>query len=158
MTGVRLRPVTLADMDALDTLNTPETAGDHNWTGFRQPGALRQRVEQRDTLSEERGMLSVDDADGTLVGLVSWIRKDNSTPPGGRCWNIGIVLLPEHRGRGLGTAAQRAVSDYLLAHSSYERVEAGTEADNVAEQRALEKAGFTREGVLRRAAFRDGQW
>jgi hypothetical protein len=31
-------------------------------------------------------------------------------------------------------------------------------ADNVAEQRALERIGFTREGVLREAAFRDGAW
>jgi RimJ/RimL family protein N-acetyltransferase len=28
--------------------------------------------------------------------------------------------------------------------------------DNQAEQRALEQAGFTREGVLRHAQFRDG--
>jgi RimJ/RimL family protein N-acetyltransferase len=30
--------------------------------------------------------------------------------------------------------------------------------DNVAEQRALDKAGFTKEGVLRGIAFRDGRW
>ena len=28
--------------------------------------------------------------------------------------------------------------------------------ENLAEQRALERAGFTREGVLRQAQFRDG--
>ena len=43
------------------------------------------------------------------------------------------------------------------------RIEAATEVDNVAEQRALEKAGFTREGVLRGVgwrggAHRDGVW
>jgi RimJ/RimL family protein N-acetyltransferase len=38
------------------------------------------------------------------------------------------------------------------------RVEAETEITNIAEQRALEKAGFTREGVRRGAIFRQGQW
>jgi RimJ/RimL family protein N-acetyltransferase len=54
--------------------------------------------------------------------------------------------------------AQRLLADYLFETSYLERVEAGTETDNVAEQRALEKAGFTREGVLRRACFRAGHW
>ena len=34
------------------------------------------------------------------------------------------------------------------------RVEASTDVTNLAEQRALEKAGFTREGVLRGAQHR----
>jgi RimJ/RimL family protein N-acetyltransferase len=39
-----------------------------------------------------------------------------------------------------------------------ERIEAETDVENVAEQRALERAGFTREGVLRHAQFRAGHW
>ncbi|MFL6053977.1 MAG: GNAT family N-acetyltransferase [Actinoallomurus sp.] len=38
------------------------------------------------------------------------------------------------------------------------RIEAITEATNTAEQWALQKAGFTREGVLRGYGFRDGAW
>lgn len=38
------------------------------------------------------------------------------------------------------------------------RIEAGTDVGNLAEQRALEKAGFTREGVLRGHSFRSGRW
>ncbi|MBA2393543.1 MAG: GNAT family N-acetyltransferase, partial [Ktedonobacteraceae bacterium] len=38
------------------------------------------------------------------------------------------------------------------------RVEATTDITNRAEQRALEKAGFTREGVLRKAQWRNGNW
>jgi RimJ/RimL family protein N-acetyltransferase len=38
------------------------------------------------------------------------------------------------------------------------RIGAETEITNIAEQRALEKAGFTREGVIRSVMFRDGQW
>ncbi len=32
------------------------------------------------------------------------------------------------------------------------------EVNNIAERKALEKAGFTREGVTRAAGWRDGGW
>lgn len=70
--------------------------------------------------------------------------------------NMGIALLPEFRGQGIGTTAQKILSDQLLM--SYQRVEASTDVENIAEQRSLEKAGFIREGVLRSAQFRDGQY
>ena len=38
------------------------------------------------------------------------------------------------------------------------RIEASTETANLAERRALEKAGFTAEGVARAIGWRDGQW
>jgi RimJ/RimL family protein N-acetyltransferase len=47
---------------------------------------------------------------------------------------------------------------YLFAHTQVNRVEAVTEVTNFGEQRALEKAGFTREGILRGTTFRQGQW
>ncbi|MFF9506653.1 GNAT family N-acetyltransferase [Streptomyces sp. NPDC014724] len=40
----------------------------------------------------------------------------------------------------------------------HRRVEADLESFDLAEQRALEKAGFVREGVLRSAVWRGGQW
>jgi RimJ/RimL family protein N-acetyltransferase len=38
------------------------------------------------------------------------------------------------------------------------RLEAGTDLENIAEQRALEKAGFEREGVARQSQYRDGRY
>ena len=51
---------------------------------------------------------------------------------------------------------QRLLVDYLFRFTTAHRLEAGTDVDNIAEQKALERIGFTREGVLREAAFRDG--
>jgi len=73
-------------------------------------------------------------------------------------WAIGIGLAPEFRGRGYGSEAQQLLVRYLFAHTPVNRVEATTEIANVAEQRALEKAGFTREGILRGASFRQGRY
>ena len=47
---------------------------------------------------------------------------------------------------------------YLFEHTTIHRIEAATEAGNIAEQKALERAGFTREGVLRGIRWRAGAW
>jgi RimJ/RimL family protein N-acetyltransferase len=154
-----IRPVTEADVDVLERQHSgPEAAGEHSWFGFREPGWLRRRVLTHETIGEDRGVLAAVDDDGRVVGEVSWIRVNNGPSPNGYCWNIGIWVAPEFRGKGHGSAAQRLAAAYLFEHTYMERVEASTEAGNIAEQRALEKAGFTREGVLRRACFRGGEW
>jgi GNAT superfamily N-acetyltransferase len=90
------------------------------------------------------------------AGSVSW--RKVQTGQISHCWAIGIGLAPEFRGRGYGTEAHRLLVRYLFAHTQLNRIEATTEITNTGEQRALEKAGFTREGVLRRATFRAGRW
>jgi RimJ/RimL family protein N-acetyltransferase len=154
-----LRPVQLGDVDVLEAQHSSrEAAGEFNWFGFRDPGKLRRQVESGETLRPERGQLAVVDDDGQVVGEVAWIKMVNGPPPNGECWNLGIWIAAGHRGKGHGSEAQRLGAAYLFEHTLMERVEAGTERHNVAEQRALEKAGFTREGVLRHACFRGGAW
>jgi RimJ/RimL family protein N-acetyltransferase len=58
----------------------------------------------------------------------------------------------------VGTTAQRLLVEYLFDNTPAHRLEAYTEVENVAEQRALEKVGFEREGVRRAAHFRAGAW
>jgi RimJ/RimL family protein N-acetyltransferase len=53
---------------------------------------------------------------------------------------------------GVGTQAQRLLVRYLFAHTPAHRIVASTEVDNVAERRALEKIGFTAEGIARGSA------
>jgi RimJ/RimL family protein N-acetyltransferase len=47
---------------------------------------------------------------------------------------------------------------YLFAHTTVHRIEAVTDAGNFAEQKVLDRAGFTREGVVRGMGWRDGGW
>jgi RimJ/RimL family protein N-acetyltransferase len=58
----------------------------------------------------------------------------------------------------VGTTAQRLIVQYLFDITPAHRLEAYTEVENIAEQRALEKAGFEREGILRGILFRAGKW
>jgi RimJ/RimL family protein N-acetyltransferase len=42
------------------------------------------------------------------------------------------VIVPEFRGQGYGTAAQRLLTGYLFATTTAHRVEAGTDVENLA--------------------------
>ncbi|MYW02983.1 GNAT family protein [Streptomyces sp. SID3343] len=152
---VVLRPVTEADLSMIEQfLTDPEASGPFQWYGWGDPGRVRRQWAENGLLSDGAGRLTVA-AGAEQLGFVAW-RKVNTAR--NFCWNIGAQLVPEARGRGVGTQAQRLLVRYLFAHSPVVRIEADTEADNFAEQRALEKSGFTREGVMRSFVFRDGWW
>jgi RimJ/RimL family protein N-acetyltransferase len=151
-----LRPVRDDDLELLERWRADAaTQGPFAWFGFTPPGTLRRRHDDDGLLGSDRGNLVVE-ADGAPIGEVSYHSVHHGPPPASRAFNIGIWLLPEHRGHGHGSEAQRQLAAYLFAHTRVERVEASTDVANAAEQRALERAGFTREGVLRHAQFREG--
>ncbi len=153
---IALSPITETDLPQLDALVAgPEQLGPFQWFGWRNPGRFRRIWAENGLLSEEQSALAVR-AEGEFAGFVSWRRVNAG--PNAWYWNIGIQLRTELCGRGIGTEAQRLLVDYLFAHTTAMRLEADTEVTNRAEQRALEKVGFLREGVRRGAVFRDGEW
>ena len=157
MDDVILRPVEEADLDVLcRTVTDPEAFGEFEWTGFRDPKALRRRWEEDSWLGATDGRLVVALA-GDFAGDVAY--KDRS-PVGCQAaiFEIGIALLPQHRGHGMGTTAQRLLVQHMFATTPAHRLEAWTDVDNIAEQRSLEKVGFEREGVRRQMLFRAGRW
>jgi len=153
---VTLRPVSEDDLSWLASLRDgPAATGPHEWHGWSDPQWERRQWAGSGLLGEDGGTLIVlHGAD--RVGSVSWRRVQ--TGPTASGWAIGIGLAPGSRGRGYGSTAQQLVVRYLFAHTQVNRIEATTEITNVAEQRALAKAGFTREGILRGTTFRQGQW
>jgi RimJ/RimL family protein N-acetyltransferase len=154
---VQLRPFREADLELLTRLATePAFSAPFEWFGFRwSPDVLRRRWEEDGFLSKDPHYLAVAEGGGPAIGWVMWRQ---APPEGHGIWEIGALLAPEHRGRGAGTAAQRQLVELLFATTTAHRLWAGTEGDNLAEQRSLEKCGFRREGVLRGAQFRDGEW
>ena len=70
---------------------------------------------------------------------------------------IGYWVAADARGRGVATAALRLLAGWALGEGGLGRVELYTDPDNLASQRVAEKAGFSREGVLRsHSPQRDG--
>jgi RimJ/RimL family protein N-acetyltransferase len=153
--GLRLRRVVESDLEALDAMFAdPAAIGEFNWGGF-VGNQWRQRFADNGLLADDKSVLMVD-LGGETLGFVSWFR----VPTGNTayCVEFGISLWPDARGNGHGSAAQLLLARYLFAHAPINRIQAVTEVENLAEQRALEKAGFVREGVMEGRTFRDGAW
>jgi len=154
---IALRPVRDDDLPLLEELTQdPERTGEFQWFGWSDPRVWRRGWDENGLISDDGGTLIVF-GDGQRLGFVNW-RRQPVTVPTSYCWEIGITLRPEARGHGYGTQAQRLLARYLFAHTTVHRIWAATEVDNIAEQRALEKAGFTREGITRATGWRDGAW
>jgi [ribosomal protein S5]-alanine N-acetyltransferase len=157
---VRLRAIAESDLDTMARFATePDAIGEFEWFGFQDARTFRRRWEEDGWIGANNTWLAVvtGEGDGTLVGIVSWRDKSEGTNQQ-VCFELGVAMLPEHRGRGLGTAAQRAVVEHLWTTTQVHRIQARTEAENIAEQRALEKIGFEREGLMREVLYRDGRW
>ena len=149
VTSIHLRPIGESDLSVLERLAVdPLISGPFDWHGFGDPGALRRRLAEDGFLGRDPHNLAVAlDQDDGCIGDVSWLAIP--TGPTSACWNIGVTILPEFRGKGYGTAAQRLLAEYLFATTTVNRVEAGTDVDNVAEQRASSVPFAVRTGIQR---------
>ena len=156
-----LRPFREEDLELLTRFATdPDFSAPFEWAGFRSPEVLRRRWVQDGLLDDEPRYLAVACGDGPADPAVGWVTWRDPVRFGrpGREWEIGAILAPEHRGRGVGTEAQAQLVRHLFDTTAVGRLSANTETDNLAEQRALEKCGFRCEGRLRDAGFRGGRW
>jgi RimJ/RimL family protein N-acetyltransferase len=162
MTTVRLRDATLADAELLEAWSrSPELRGTFNDFGMPPIDGreLREALALGPLQNERNGEMLVELVpEGTPIGTIGWHEVRYGPSDESKAWNIGIALLPEFRGKGYGATAQRLLADHLFATTDANRVEAQTDVDNLPEQRALEKAGFVREGTARGAQFRAGAY
>ena len=91
---------------------------------------------------------------GQLVGSIAFILHGDVERVAAE---IGYFLGVEYWGRGITTEALAAVTAFAFEQHPLERVYAVPFAHNTASCRVLEKAGFTREALMRRAVIKDGQ-
>ena len=141
---VLLRPMRSDDLQIL-------TGGDSPFTD----SGPQTRSSVADSALDQDGALVVE-LDGACVGDVGWHYVQWGPTSASRSPMIGIWLTASVRGKGVGSTAQRLLVDLLFRHTAVNRVEAHTDVENTAEQRALEGCRFSREGVIRGGQWRDG--
>jgi len=64
--------------------------------------------------------------------------------------SVAVSVFPEVRGQGIASAALRLIARWAILEAGFSRVEAEADVANTASSRAIEKAGFVYEGILRR--------
>lgn len=73
-----------------------------------------------------------------------------------RVAHLGLGIVPDERGGGLGRQVVGLLCDYAFAHRDLHRVQLETLGANTAMQAVAVACGFTREGVRREVAFVGG--
>jgi RimJ/RimL family protein N-acetyltransferase len=96
--------------------------------------------------------LAIVDGDDRLLGALGisnfdWVDRKAE---------IGYWIAAEARRQGIGARATRMLAVWALNHLGLERIELLANPENEASQRLAERAGFTREGTLRRYRRRHG--
>ena len=148
--NVNLRVVDEEDLPLLlDWFNSLEFAGRYNPVHAQQS---REEIEKRyDKLGSEEKWFLIEKKDGSKVGFIGQFAVRDY-------WEIGYVLIPSERGKGCCTEAVQLMVDYLFLSKDVVRIQAGTHVENIASQKVLEKAGFEREGLVRKEMFVCGKW
>jgi len=130
-----------------DWSNNPEFFSD-----FWFPQMSKTEWEKRyDSLTPDTKWFFIEKKDGMRIGTVFHFLNGNFM-------EIGYILVPNERKKGYGSEAIKIIVDYLFLSKELVRVQAITGVDNFASHRVLEKAGFTKEGIIRKSAFIRGEW
>lgn len=119
----------------------PETRrrmDDEPMTPERELSSVARTEEQWRTGSAAPFVIA-DAADDRALGLVNLQFGEDAT--------LAVSVFPDERGRGIASRAMRLAATWGLRELGLRRVVAEAAADNVASIRAIEKAGFRREGL-----------
>jgi RimJ/RimL family protein N-acetyltransferase len=143
---VSLRPWRLDDAPEVVVCldGDPEIA---RWLdGVPQPYTLEhaEAYIRGDIVPDESKYAIVDARDGRILGSIG-LRPDANGDVG----EIGYWVRGDARGRGVVTRALVLLSRHALRAGGYARVQLYADPENVASCRAAERAGFTREGLVR---------
>ncbi|UQU63910.1 GNAT family N-acetyltransferase [Couchioplanes caeruleus] len=149
--GIRLRGLCADDLDDLVTgYNDPEM---RRWLTQMPDPFTRSQAEEYVTelvpglFAAGGGFYAV--ADPVTDRLLGGVGIDRVSPGRGQA-EIGYWTGPWARGRGVATAAVRALTEHTF-HTGLSRLELLTHWENVPSQRVALAAGFHREGVRRGA-------
>jgi RimJ/RimL family protein N-acetyltransferase len=146
---------TLDHVDALlPAFTDPELREAGNLPAFDRD-ALMASIRDLPTLAEQGRLLAlaaVDGRSGEVVGGGTLHHLDAER----KIVEIGYFVLPHARRRGIATTIARLLSQHAFS-LGIERVAAYVNVGNVPSERVVERAGFTREGVVRSMPKPDGR-
>jgi RimJ/RimL family protein N-acetyltransferase len=152
--NVKLRVMEKDDVPLFtEWVNKPEVFGEYN--PLHQMS--KTEVEKMLDNPSDFQLFFVEKKDGSKIGFIAHFHVLH-LGTGSKLLEIGYSLVPSERGKGYCTEALEIMVDYLFLSRDIMRIQAQTDQRNVASQRVLEKAGFKKEGTLRKNFFMRGEW
>jgi putative acetyltransferase len=153
-TDIEIRAAEPEDLPALtEVLNQPRVV----WGTLQAPfTGLDTRRKRHQTLIAGTTMI-VAVIDGKVIGSAS-LHPVSDNRRRAHAASVGMGVHDAYAGRGAGTALLAALLEQADRWLNYSRVELTVWADNTRAIGLYERAGFEREGLLRRYAWRDGAY
>jgi RimJ/RimL family protein N-acetyltransferase len=150
--GIRLRRMRPDDAPALaESRSDPTTAQFQSWeTPFSLDKATEVIASMNDIDVPQPGRwmnVAIADAATDIYLGDSGLRLSDN----GRSAELGYILSPAARGRGIATAAASAIIEWLFEDPQRTRILADLHPDNVASARVVERLGFIYEGCSRQS-------
>jgi ribosomal-protein-alanine N-acetyltransferase len=147
--NVNLRVINREDLPFLaEWSNNPEYLGEFVWLSQQSRTEWEKRY---DGLTSDTKWFFVEKKDGTKIGtMFHWLIEN--------LMEISCVLTSGERGKGYGSEATKLLVDYLFLSKTLIRIQAHTDARNMASQKTLQNVGFKKEGIIRKSVFARGEW
>ncbi|KAK8651505.1 hypothetical protein V6N13_141106 [Hibiscus sabdariffa] len=154
LSKITLRPFKLEDADDFFLF-----AGDDEFTMNLRWKTLTSKQEALDHIKDVciphpwRRSICIDDRSIGFVSIFPFSGEEDKFKA-----NFGIGVAVKYWGQGIATrAAKMAVSQFFVDFPEVVRLEAFVDVENLGSQRVVEKAGFQKEGVLRKYAHVKGK-
>jgi RimJ/RimL family protein N-acetyltransferase len=152
---VQLRRAEARDLDFLVELMTHEDVEPYMAViRPRDRDGLAAEIERSQAEPQEFGRFVIE-VDGRPVGLMGFEVSNRRS----RIANLGsLAVHPDFRGQRLADQAARLFQRHLIFDLGYHRLQLEIYGFNERAQRHAERAGFVREGVRRKAYWRNEEW
>jgi RimJ/RimL family protein N-acetyltransferase len=120
----------------------------------KDPHSVRDEVVRSDAEPDAFGLFVVE-VDGKRAGSMRFARANRRS----RIADLGgLAIHPDFRGRKVADEAARQFQRHLLDELGFHRVQMEIYGFNERAMAHAERAGFTREGVRRKAYWRNEDW
>jgi RimJ/RimL family protein N-acetyltransferase len=155
MTAVSIRRARRDDVDFLVELVTHEDVEPFlAAVRPKTPEAILAEIERSDDDPDAFGLFVIE-ADGRRAGTMRFERANRRS----RIADLGgLAVHPDFRGAKVADTAARLFQRHLFDDLSFHRVQMEIYGFNERAMAHAERAGFTREGVRRRAYWRNDEW
>ena len=153
--SVALRSATRADVPYLVELLGTRTSRPSSLPCARSPRRRSPRRSRGPSASPTRSACSSSRSTAKRRGLR---RGSASTGAPGSPRSSGLAIDPGLRGTGVGVEAARALQQHLLGDLGFHRIQMEVYGFNERALRHADRAGWIREGVRRKAYWRNDEW
>ena len=152
---VKLRKLEISDKTRMAELANNKKIWDNVRDGFGHPYTQKNAEEfiQRQSKNDTERVFAID-FDGELCGLVGLILQKDVYQ---KSAELGYWLGEPYWGKGIATKAVELIVGYGFENLKLLRIFAGAFEYNIGSMKVLEKNGFEKEGIAKKAVFKNGK-